>query len=267
MIKLNDDKGNSYSFEITKFPDGTSQVWKVNPEPARFINLTVTWMFENEAELFHVCQLGYLLNKQWQSNLTLNVPYLPFGRQDKDIQNDLTFARKVFIAQIYGAGFNNIKTYDGHSKSNFIENQEPKEFLEAVAKDYDVICFSDKGALERYKNLVPEHMKIVTGEKKRNQQTGVIEGMELDLHGQKIYSEKMLVFDDICDGGGTFIGIAEKLKEHNPLKLGLAVSHGIFSKGTEVLFNAGFTDIATTNSRFNDNTPGIRLFDITEELK
>lgn len=34
----------------------------------------------------------------------------------------------------------------------------------------------------------------------------------------------------LCDGGGTFIGVAEELKKHNCGKLFLFVTHGIFSR-------------------------------------
>jgi len=53
--------------------------------------------------------------------------------------------------------------------------------------------------------------------------------------------------DDICDGGGTFIGLAKALKQKNAGNLYLAVSHGIFSKGFNEL-NKHFTKIFTTDS-------------------
>jgi len=53
--------------------------------------------------------------------------------------------------------------------------------------------------------------------------------------------------DDICDGGGTFLGLATALKEKNAGKLSLIVSHGIFSKGFEEL-NKSFDTVFTTNS-------------------
>jgi ribose-phosphate pyrophosphokinase len=56
------------------------------------------------------------------------------------------------------------------------------------------------------------------------------------------------VIDDLCDGGGTFIGIAQELRKAGITQpLYLYVSHGIFSKGLEVLFQH-FDQIFTTNS-------------------
>ena len=53
--------------------------------------------------------------------------------------------------------------------------------------------------------------------------------------------------DDICDGGGTFLGLADELRKRNAGPLHLAISHGIFSKGTEVL-RQKFDRLFTTDS-------------------
>ena len=41
--------------------------------------------------------------------------------------------------------------------------------------------------------------------------------------------------DDIADGGASFKYLARKLKELGAAKVGLYVTHGIFSKGLETL--------------------------------
>lgn len=46
-----------------------------------------------------------------------------------------------------------------------------------------------------------------------------------------VKDKNLLIIDDICDGGGTFIQLAEKLKGLGAAKIGLFVTHGIFSKG------------------------------------
>jgi ribose-phosphate pyrophosphokinase len=55
----------------------------------------------------------------------------------------------------------------------------------------------------------------------------------------------VLIVDDICDGGGTFIGIAKALPKD--VKKYLYVTHGIFSKGLREL-TGHFEHIYTTNS-------------------
>ena len=57
-----------------------------------------------------------------------------------------------------------------------------------------------------------------------------------------------LIMDDICDGGGTFVLLAEYLLRHGAASVGLAVTHGIFTKGIDILFDAGISRIYTTDS-------------------
>lgn len=256
MIQLKDSKGNKYSFEITKFPDGTSQVWKVNPEPARMTSMEILWMFENEAELFHVCQLSTLLYDYFKCFVTVNMPYLVGGRQDKPVTNNSTFSKDVVINLLSTCGVSKIKTYDAHSESSYVQSEEPRDFMNFALQDSkaDVICFPDRGAKERYAKLFNKDTVVIYANKKRNQETGVIEGLELELNGLDLRNCNILVADDICDFGGTFIGIAKILKECNPKQLNLAISHGLFSGGLDKLKEIGYNNLYTTNSLLRNST-------------
>ena len=64
-----------------------------------------------------------------------------------------------------------------------------------------------------------------------------------DLSGQCA-----VITDDICDGGYTFIKIAEQLRQKNVGRIVLFVTHGIFSKGLGV-FDGLIDEVITTNSR------------------
>ena len=62
MIKLREVETNRFlDFEITKFPDNTSQVWKINPPPEPMTKLEVIWNFENEAEMIRAHSEGILV--------------------------------------------------------------------------------------------------------------------------------------------------------------------------------------------------------------
>lgn len=260
MIILKDLKANKViPFEITKFPDGTSQVWKIDP----FVDLTsinrfkITWMFENESELFYILQLKYLLQTLTsQAQIYLSIPYMPYARQDKRIDNISTFANSIFNQVLFQNGFYKLFTVDVHSNqfnsNSYIEQEyckveslSPKSFHNEVIPKEAILCFPDMGAVTRYSDNRPG----IYFEKKRNQETGVIEGLELknllnlDLAGQDIY-----MIDDLCDGGGTFIGCAQELKKYNPKSINLVITHGLFTKGLDVLYDAGIDKIFTTNS-------------------
>lgn len=60
--------------------------------------------------------------------------------------------------------------------------------------------------------------------------------------------DTIIIMDDLCDGGATFIAEAKYLRNHFPSKkLHLYVTHGLFSKGIEELC-CYFDKIYTTNS-------------------
>lgn len=250
MIKLffNNEE---VKFTTTIFPDGTSQVWKIdglnNNTNKSFVK--IQWIFENEAELFHVCQLAQLLKAEVSDGCILEVPYLPYGRQDKAISNGLSFALNTFKTLVAASGINSIVTFDAHSESQFVTSLSATNFHKSIF-NHDVICFPDKGAAVRYGNADAfGNTPIIHCEKIRNQSTGEITGLKVvggtpDL----LFNKNVLIVDDICDGGMTFIKVREALNQFNPKQVDLAVSHGIFSKGKGVLHDAGIKRIFTTNS-------------------
>lgn len=247
---------NVLGFQIkpTIFPDKTSQVWKLDPElvknlkacRANEIPVTIQWEFENEAELIHVCQLNDLLREGFYPlKVKLNIPYLPYGRQDKVYSNDATFALRTFAHIINMEKFQSVTTIDAHSHhshliNNLVDIKANTMFL--PAKD-TVLCYPDQGAEDRYKNQFPNDYIVL--DKKRNQSTGNIEGLKFLADNTKHKDKVICIVDDICDGGRTFIEAAKLLKTLEPKDIYLYVSHGIFSKGITPLTDAGITKIFT----------------------
>ena len=94
-------------------------------------------------------------------------------------------------------------------------------------------------------NALPPNLQIVKCDKERDVATGKLSGFTVyadDLEGKTCF-----IVDDICDGGGTFLGLAKKLKEKNAGDLVLIVSHGIFSNGLLELDKV-FDEVYTTDS-------------------
>jgi ribose-phosphate pyrophosphokinase len=256
MVKLLVD-GKEHKFTTTIFPDGTSQVWKLDLGLEEGDEIKILWLFENEAELFHVCQLAQLLEHEYDYSPDLVVPYLPYGRQDKEISNSASFALHTFTNILYNCNICRVETFDAHSNvktETYIHSESPTNFHKTIL-NHDVICFPDKGAASRYGSY---GLPAIYCEKVRDQLTGNILGLkvqgEVDLTNKRI-----LIIDDICDGGMTFIKVAEALKPYQPKQIDLAVSHGLFSKGKQVLHDAGITNIYTTNSLLR-NPEGFKVW-------
>lgn len=241
MIKL-----NGIAITPMIFPDRTSQVWKLPEAYFALDKNVILWEFEHEAEFLHVAQLKDLL--AGRGVVYLDLPYLPYARQDKTISNETTFAFSTFAKLLNVLEFDMVHVFDPH---NF-------EFAKAAIKNlvYDVpnpdpllaelnayIVFPDSGAAHRYDAKNYAHCVICT--KDRDPLTGTINGIVIACG--TVEPRPYLIVDDICDGGRTFIEVAKKLYEAGAKEVHLYVSHGIFSKGLGVLRDAGIKRIFTRN--------------------
>lgn len=238
---------NNYKITPTIFPDKTSQVWKIPEETITSNQYDIYWKFESEAEVMHLYQLKYLLDAIHR-NTSLYIRYLPYGRQDKDVTNNSTFALRVFIKILRSMNFKSITVFDPHSFLIADENVTiilpAAEVRSIMAKhDFEALCYPDKGAHDKYSPVFSEY-KFVTCKKLRDPETGEITSLAFGSNSD-IKGKKFLIVDDICDGGATFIRVAKLLFEYGARDVGLYISHGIFSKGLKVLLDAGISKIFT----------------------
>ena len=244
---------NGKQLDITLFPDQTSQVWKLNNWLLNETNwVNIVWNYSSEGELLHLAQLKDLLDKHnIKTQLTIN--YLPYARQDKEVTNESTFALRSFSKLLNVLKFDKIKILDPHSKTalNLINNSDDFYPIEQILNaknetNCDLFCYPDKGATEEYINIYD--FSYVYGEKVRNQLTGNIENYKLIGN---VKDKSILIVDDICDGGGTFILLAQQLKESGATDINLFVTHGLFTKGIKVLTDSGIKRIFTKDSEIS----------------
>jgi phosphoribosylpyrophosphate synthetase len=239
---------NNVEIKPTIFPDNTSQIWKVNPNVIQECTegaAIIQWNFENEAELIQVLQLAALCRSTSNSGEKpfLLLPFLPYGRQDKAISNHTTFALSVFLHTLNSSElFSRIATIDAHNPDALLDyniaNISANAYLEGtiMLTEPDVIVFPDKGATNR--GYSTRGLPSIHLDKVRNQSTGEIEG--LAYNGDMDLTDKVvLIVDDICDGGRTFIEASKLLSSKGVFRVCLFTTHGIYSKGVQVLKDAG----------------------------
>lgn len=230
---------NGHKITPTIFPDKTSQVWKLPPLPQI---CKVIWEFEEEREIIDLLSV-YNLLENLDKSITIQIPYLPYARQDKEISNETTFNLTVF-EQILSLINCPIYTLDCHGRvpegvSSFIPAYAMSSAL--IETQATKVVFPDAGAMARYEGKAGAYRKIIC-QKIRNQSTGEIDGMTYT--GDHQIGDVLLIIDDICDGGRTFIEIA-KLLAPEVKEIHLYVTHGIFSKGLAPLREAGIKRIFT----------------------
>jgi ribose-phosphate pyrophosphokinase len=236
---------DGFYVDPTIFPDGTQQVWHLPEEVLK--GKTVVWNYENDSELMTVCQLGQLMG----GAKTLLVPFLPYGRQDKDINNDSCFGLHTFLKIVSGF-FREIRTIDAHSHEfhaicaeNHLpyDDEFPTEQIRFAISDSgsDMGCYPDKGAMQRYADGVC--LPAVNCKKVRDQSTGAILSIELETNGLSVVGKNLLIIDDIIDGGRTFMETAKLLKSSGAAKVSLYGTHALCSKGVDILHDSGIEAI------------------------
>jgi len=240
-------------FQSFTFSGGEPHI-KIAPDFDANKKVTITHRLNSFNDLGLLCVTVDALRRMDVKIIDLFIPYFPAARQDRVMIPGEPLSVKVYADIINAMQLNKVFVFDAHSEvtpallnnSTVIPNYTfIKAVLENIGNDVKLIS-PDGGALKKiYK--VSEFLggvEVVECSKSRDVKTGKLSGFKVyedDLEGMDC-----LIVDDICDGGGTFVGLAEELKKKNAGKLYLAVSHGIFNKGFEVL-NC-FDGIFTTNS-------------------
>jgi ribose-phosphate pyrophosphokinase len=244
---------NEIVFQSFTFSGGEPHI-KINPDFDVNKKVTITHRLNSFNDLGLLCITVDALRRMEVKNIELFIPYFPAARQDRVMIKGEPLSVKVYADILNAMQLDKVFVFDAHSEVTpaLVNNCEviPNHtFIEAVIKyiGNDIKLISpDGGALKKiYK--VSEFLggvEVVECSKSRDVKTGRLSGFK--VYNDDLQGKDCLIVDDICDGGGTFVGLAEELKNKNAGKLYLAVSHGIFNKGFEVL-NC-FEKIFTTNS-------------------
>jgi len=172
--------------------------------------------------------------------IDLCIPYFPYARQDRVCNEGEAFSLKVMAGLINSLNCNSVSVYDPHSKIavDSINNCKVVSMSEIVkdsvlsyiVKEDDMLVVSpDKGAEKKVAALAEElKSEVIFGKKVRDLKTGKITHTEIE---GEVEGRNCIIFDDICDGGRTFIELAKILNKNGAKNIILYVTHGIFSKG------------------------------------
>lgn len=198
------------------------------------------------------------------AQIDLLIPYFPYARQDRVCNAGEALSVKVIATLINAQNYATVTVLDPHSAVLVAALDrcyvvEQSEAFQGIKQDWHnwTIVAPDMGASKK----VEEFAKLVGAKgviycnKRRNLADGKILGMDI-LNPEDLYVGcKLLVLDDICDGGRTFTEVFDLIERNSPgyhqgkldYTIELAVTHGIFSKGVEVLTKV-FDHVYTTDS-------------------
>jgi len=194
------------------------------------------------------------LRRMGVEKLHLLLPYFPAARQDRVAVIGEALSVKVYADVLNSVGFDSIMILDPHSEVTpaLLENVRVVSNHKFVAQclkgmtDYMLIS-PDGGALKKAYRL-SKHLDgqpIVECSKHRDVKTGNLSGFA--AYTDNLQGKTCVIVDDICDGGGTFLGLADELKRKNAGDIYLIITHGIFSNSFDKL-RQKFKKIYSTNS-------------------
>lgn len=213
--------------------------------------VVLTWKPINSSEIMLLQLAVNSLKHKGLTDIDLDVLYLPYARQDRVCSPGQALSLEVICEILNGLDVRFIRFWDVHNPEAMAEylsefrmanitvadifkryNLEDKFDLDST-----ILCAPDEGADERVETLMfrTDFSNAIGLIKERCPETGKILGirerdMIFDYTGSKV-----LIVDDICDGGATFNQAAQLLREKGAAELYLYVTHGIFSKGLDLL--------------------------------
>lgn len=272
ILNLADPKKGNIEYSVLSFSDGQKLInlgglyakGNTNVEDTVQIVSRMSW---EDVQLI-VCATKALREAELKV-IHLYVPYFLGARSDRKFQpGSVNYLKEVICPIINSLEFASVTVLDPHSNclemglKNFKKTQCDRLYHEVISdldtypdrkedlyhdttdgRHYDDRIFKkltfvspDKGAKDRveYVAKLMNHGDVLVCDKVREVLTGKI--LSISLSGLTDFKGgDVVVIDDICDGGATFIELGQRLRLHGAGRLILVVTHGIFSKGFNVL--------------------------------
>lgn len=237
---------------------GSLDAW--NPQAANVKYIDLFAKIQNSDQLMAMFLATDALRRVYPyAKIDLTIPYFPYARQDRVCNAGEALSVKVVATLINAMNYASVTVVDPHSPvlvaalDNVFVVEQARAFKD-IKQEWDkwTIVAPDAGAAKK----TEEFAKLVGAKdvlyftKSRELSTGRITGMKMlnpeILNG----SNKLLVLDDICDGGRTFVELYQAFDNPTHInydRLELAVTHGIFSKGVTVLTSV-YDHVYTTDT-------------------
>lgn len=261
MIRFN---GQNKGFKLDTYPDGTpaikADLYALHNWYQLQGEIEITWLFDNMGELATLWMTVQYLREHCMKNIVLNMPYCPNARMDRTKCDEDVAAMKFFGKMINQMGFKQVKVLDPHSivVQNTINNlkvQYPTRYIQECLDSLpfiNLIFYPDHGAETRYEHIHEEfYLPYVSGYKQRDWRTGKIEGLKVIGDPYLIEDKSVLIVDDICSKGGTFLHAARELKNLGAKSVYLYVTHCENTVLEGEMINSGLIEhIFTTDSIF-----------------
>lgn len=259
MLHLYVDK-KVVDVNIFKFPAGESCVRVEDSEILHKDNVAgcITMKWEGNEDLLNLCFLVDAVRRKYRNiDLSLNIPYFPYARQDRVCNVGESLSIKVVADIINSLKFSRVYSQDPHSEvvAAVVDNLivmdnvcKVKIVVDHLSSDV-VLVSPDAGANKKVFGYAKAlgGLSVIRADKTRNTKTGSITGTV--VLSEHLGSTPILVIDDILDGGFTFIALAEELRKITYGPISLLITHGIFTKGVDIVADK-YDNVFVVNNMF-----------------
>lgn len=248
-------KAGDLAFKTFTFPDGQPHFKLESIDDSGFNEVTIETAIKSPSDLFLLLLASDTLRNIGYTSLRLDIRYLLGARMDRAIDFQQPCTLQTVARIVNSCGFSKVRILDVHSEmaTRLIRNSVNVLPLKVVGQvrttiGEHLVVSPDKGAIPRLREYCG--YPTIVCEKTREMSTGKLTGFGI-VEGEEYFFAKphsakpLLIIDDICDGGGTFVGLAKELRKAGAKKVFLYVTHGIFSKGLPL---EGIDQVFTTDS-------------------
>lgn len=262
----------SCGYEISKFPDGQQTLNIVEKGYATFDSLknnnqgiTIKSRLNSFKDLELIVCANQCLKEIGVKRVRLYIPYCIGGRSDRKFEEGgINYIKTVIAPIINSQNFEKVTVLDPHSDvleaciNNFESRNNHDLVIQALknvdnkngAQDRIVLVSPDAGALKKVFKIQQKFgiKNMIIGSKNRDLK-GNITHTSISGEIDDAENKTFVIVDDICDGGRTFIELAKVIRRDysKNSKIALVITHGIFSKGLDTIFEH-IDEIYTTNS-------------------
>ncbi len=237
---------NQTGCKITTFPDGEKHV--TLDELDRKQPVTIHCRITCADDLFCLMQVADVLKRQEMVIHTIFISYLMTARCDRLFDINRPFSLKLVADIINGMEAYNVAIIEPHSDRSLLLIKRSSGIITTTElfnahllpqEDLDiVVALPDKGAKERYRYIQQSRIPTVTCNKVRDPESGKLLSFEVETEEVVCEGKDIVLMDDLCDGGGTFLGLAPKLRELAPKSLSLLITHAIQLEGIQKVAEA-----------------------------
>jgi ribose-phosphate pyrophosphokinase len=230
------------NFERIRYPDGQISV-KWQREYVEPVFQHLKQRINSYEDLFFLRSVADVIDAH---NWTLFIPCMFGQRSDRRFSENQSFDLHLIIDFINSCGFSKVQVLDPHSDVTMAllnngHKLSPFEYVRAAVADImdkslldyeepidEILLVSpDAGAYKKVFEFGEKLDLPVMGASKHRDKNGKVDL----IFTHDVDDKDCLIVDDLCDGGYTFLVLADALRKHKARRVYLYVTHGLFSKG------------------------------------